>query len=461
MSATLHYVAPPTFEDNQVLGRCNTAVLVDNDDYFNGLGDRQREIPTGVVTGWQSDTVARLAWDGYHLHRTDMDTFYYYASIDNASGGDTTLAGFYDYGGAGQVTMFSISGDNTASGSISLAAFDDDGLYRVVFLMTRSTTSIGATATVRAPYSVYTGSLSYTSPPTISDSAVGTAAQLNIFSANDRYFNAVSPSQSPCAGMYRSTTSTEVTHSLYDGWDKFHPDHYRLYYSVYLEKAPGSSDVLTIYYDSQSTSISADGESTGYWDFSTGGLTKGNWYQVRVVLDTDTTAGSRAGAARSVRVGAPAMDSSYTVMDEIYPNEFVYGSTGGQATRLALLSSNDAAIRDRLCWGASSPVKLDFAVRKPEFRGFAGWYFYGNYNFVRRGDFLYYRTIDGLLVAPDGSTEVLQDYDDDNPYQILSLSGLDLPHGAEYTIRRVEWDGWDVSKATPIANETLEFALEI
>ena len=210
--STLDYVAPPTFTTGQILGRANVGILVDNDDYFNGLADRHIPVPAGVVTAWESDTVSRLAWDGYHLKREDMDTFYYNAAIDSDVGTYlTTLTGYYDYGGGSQTQMFSINGDDSASGSIDISGFGDDGLYRVTFVMTRGGTGTDAVATIRAPYSIYTGALSYTAGYSIADSATGTAAHFNRWADNDRYFQAVTPSQVPVSGMCTETTSASTS----------------------------------------------------------------------------------------------------------------------------------------------------------------------------------------------------------------------------------------------------------
>ena len=470
--AILEYVKPMEFSTGQVVGRANLGVLRDNDDYFNALADRYIPVPAGQVTAWESDTVSRVAWDGWHLKRTDMDTLYYYAELlhDDPLNKTTTLTGYYDYNDDfNQTTMFTIAlADNTASGTVDLSGFPN-GLYRVTYIMTRGAATYDATATIRVPYTIYTGAEAYGAGPAFTDGNVSAAADFNDLRSNDIYFNAITPSQTASVGMVTETTSTN-TIEIFNGWDKWHPDHNRLYYRVYMQEYVTDNDVITVYYDAddvdgiQSTNLATGtGWTESHWDIPDGGFTKGNWYRVRVVLDPDANSGYRLGLVDYLFITADGLDAAYTVMDPFTVGQFVYGDTVGEDTRLELLTDNDASIYDRLTWGNSNPGRMDFACFEPEFHGFNGGWFYGNYRLKRVGDTLYYRTQGAVLVLPDGSTESLEDYSGSGDYNTLDLNSLDLPHGSVYTIRRASWPNY-TELATPgarITDELLEFAMEV
>ena len=145
----LEYVKPLTFSTGQVLGRANLGVLRDNDDYFNALADRYIPVPAGQVTAWESDTVSRVAWDDWHLKRTDMDTLYYYAELANDDAGHpTTLTATYDYNDdVNDTQMFTRAATGTSSGTVDVSGFPN-GLYRVTFIMTRGGGDTAFDATV-------------------------------------------------------------------------------------------------------------------------------------------------------------------------------------------------------------------------------------------------------------------------------------------------------------------------
>ena len=467
--STLQYVKPMEFVTGQVLGRSSLGVLRDNDDFFNSVADRYISVPAGQVTKWESDTLSRIAWDGWHLKRTDMDTLYYYATLTNDDAGHpTTLTGWYDYNDDFNDTqMFTRSTTGTSSGTVDLSSFPN-GLYRVVFIMTRGSgdTSYDATASIRAPYTIYTGSEAYAAGPAFTDATASAASHFNTLRSNDIYFDAVTPSQVASVGMTHETTLTG-TLELFNGWDKFHPDHTRLHYRVYLDEY--DTDNIVIYYDAddtvgiQSTSIGTEGWTHTYWDFADLGYTKGNWYRVRVVLDPSGNSGWRLGICDLLYITAASLDASYTVMDPFTVDQFVYGTTAGQDTRLALLTSNDASIYDRLTWGSSNPGRMDFACFEPEFKGFNNQMFYGNYRLRRQGDTLYYRTQGAELVLPGGETVSLDDYSGSGDYNTLDLNSISLPHGSYYYLRRVSYTSY-ASLSTPggpITDELLEFAMEV
>ena len=466
--STLKYVKPMEFVTGQILGRSTLGVLRDNDDFFNGVADRYIPVPAGQVTEWESDTVSRVAWDGWHYKRDDMDTLYYYAELANDNGSyPTTLTGTYDYNNDfNDTVMFSRSTDGTSSGTVDLSSFPE-GLYRVTFLMTRGGGSVGydATATIRAPYTIYTGSESYATGPAFTDATTSAASHFNTLRSNDIYFDAITPAQIASVGMTKETTLSS-TLEIFNGWDKWHPDHRRLYYRVYLDEY--TADNVVIYYDAdgdvstQSTTIGTEGWTSSYWDITDSGYTKGNWYRVRVVLDPGSSDWC-LGICDYLYMTAASLDSSYTVMDPFTVNQYVYGTTALQDTRLALLTSNDASIYDRLSWGGSNPGRMDFACYEPEFHGFAGGWWYGDYTLRRRGDTLYYRTKGAELVLPGGETVSLDDYSGSGDYNTLDLNSIDLPFGSTYQIRRVSYTSMlSLSNLTnQVTDETLEFAMEI
>ena len=469
----LEYVKPLEFSTGQILGRANLGVLRDNDDYFNALADRRIPVPAGQVTEWHGGT-SRVAWDGWHLKRTDMDTLYYYAEIDSVDhvAEPTTLVGWYDYNDDHDDTqMFSIVGDATASDTVDLSGFPN-GLYRVTFLMTRTAGWDNATASIMAPYTIYTGALSYAAGTDITDGNVSAAADFNKWRSNDIYFNAITPSQLPAVGMTRETTYASNDLELLNGWDKWHPDHARLSWRVYMHEF--DTDVIKVYYDADDVDgiqshdlATGSGWTESVLDLADNGYTKGDWYRVRVVLEPSANAGWRFGHCDYIYITAAALDGSYTVMDALAVDQFVYGSTAAQLSRLDYLSDNDASIYDRLSWGAAIPGRMDFACFEPVFAGFNGGLWYGNYRFTRIGDTLYYRTLGAELVKPDGSTESLEDHDGSSgDYNVLDLNTIDLPHGSSYVIRRVSYTtvgslGQAGGTGTRITDEVLEFAMEI
>ena len=468
--AILEYVKPMEFTTGQVLGRANIGVIRDNDDYFNALADRYIPVPAGQVTKWESDTVGRVAWDGWHLKRADMDTLYYYATLTNDDGGHpTTLVGWYDYNDDHDDTlMFSRAATGTSSGTIDLSGFPA-GLYRVTFLMSRAggDTAFNATASIRAPYTIYTGALAYAAGTAMADAGVPTAADFNKWRTNDIYFNTVTPSQVACAGMSTETTLANNDLELFNGWDKWHPDHARLYWRVYMHEF--DVDVIKVYYDAddvdgiQSTDLATGtGWTESAWNIPDGGFTKGNWYRVRVVLEPSGNAGWRFGRLDYLFITAAALDASYTVMDPFTIDQFVYGDTAAQLSRLDYLTDNDASIYDRITWGADIPGRMDFACFEPEFKGYNGGWFYGDYKFKRVGDTLYYRTKGAELLLPDGSTQGLTDYSGSGDYNILDLNTIDLPHGSVYSVRRVGYPGpGGLTSLAQLTTATLEFAMEI
>lgn len=458
------------FTTGQILGRSHLGVLRDNDDFFNSLADRHIAVPAGVVRGWESTSaVSQIVWDGWHLKRSDMDTLYYYATLTNDNGSHpTTLTGWYDYNNDYNDTqLFTRSSDGTSSGSTSLSSFPN-GLYRVVFIATRDSgdTSYDATMSIRAPYTIYTGSESYSAGPSFADASTSSASDFNTLRSNDIFFNAITPSQVAVAGLVQETTGTSDI-EIFNGWDKFHPDHRRLYYQVYLDEY--DTDNIRIYYDAddvdgiQSTAIGTEGWTSSYWDFADNGYTKGNWYRVRVILDPSGNSGWRLGRCNYVYITAASLDASYTVMDPFSVDQYVYGDTVGQDTRLELLTDNDASIYDRLTWGSSNPGRMDFACYMPEIkRDSFGWN-YGDYRLKRRGDTLYYRTLGAELVLPGGESISLDDYDGSGDYNSLDLNGIDLPHGEMYYLRRTSYTtSADLSNNdSQVTDETLEFAMEV
>lgn len=445
----LVYTQPPLFTTGQVLGASVMNILKHNDDYFNGVADRPRPIPQGVYRdpAWiGTEILPFVAWEGYHLLRSDATTLYYSFSVTSVSGGNPITATlYYDYDETGEITIDSASGNDTASGTYDLSG-KGAGFYRVACVLTRADANYNGTLTFRVPYTIYTGSEGYTAGYTITDDSTSNVAHFNRWRSNDMFFNDVNPSQIAFAGQQMTYGQyghgdTEIV--LWDGWDCWHPSHTRLSYQVYMTHTANNNKVR-IYYDygdtvnEQYTNISAIGTTADDWDLdSPGSYVKGDWYRVRVMMLRDSSGGVNVSSRVDfLYMGAPSADSDFTVMDEYAANQWGYGDTAGQLTRMDLLTDNDAAIYDRLC-PSGSLERVDYCSTLPEYyNGSTINADEGNLYLIRQKDQLYHRTSGATLYKPGGGEESLTDYDDEtgNPYYVLDLNSIDLPYGSYYRI---------------------------
>lgn len=459
----LTYIQPPVFTTGQILGRSVAGILRDNDDFFNSLGDRYRPVVAGSHRGFigedtnpEGQDPMYGAWDGWHLLDGDAETLNYWFKIENSHPSDLTRASlYYNYTDSGDrgTLIATQNGDGVASGTADLSGFDP-GIYRVFCRMWRDDmwNGSGSTVTVRAPYTQYTGDKSYTAGHTITDGSVSSADHFNRWKDNDLYFNDISPRQVAFVGLTRDNDGTITT--LFDGWTKWHPNCYRLYYSVNINPTYnpdlGNNRIRIVWdYDDvvskEATTITDTGTTTGYWDIgSPTNWTKGTFYRVRVHLVTDDVNFPAVGTVYRLHWTAPALDAAYTVMDPFAVNQYVFGSTAGELSRLDYLTDNDASIYDRLAWGSATPGRMDHACYRPRFVESGGDVSGGNYRFVRRGAQLYYRVTGATLTKVSGDTEGLDDYDDDNPFQVLDLNSVDVPYGTVYALTGTLEAAWEI-----------------
>jgi hypothetical protein len=445
----LRYESPPTFETGQVLGRANLGILRDNDDFFRGLADRYRCIPYGASRSWIGDETEQVVWDGYHYLEADALTLYYHLTL---AGRDTAgHAHLYynwdgDVGSPGGTLIATISSNGTSSSSYDLSTFhgtNGDGLYRVGCVMHRDADGEdeNLNTTCRAPYTVYTGAKSYSTPPTITDGNAGTAAHLNTLRNNDLFFNDCTPRQPGFVGMERSYLASEHSLILWDGWIKHRST--EMYW--YIGMVPGDGDnnadsnQITIKYDLDGTPETVKTHTTNGTSEShatlAGSYTIGNWYRVQVEQTRSSHAsGYNCTGSVYYLYMAPPQDSegetAFTLMDEFTENQWVYGDTAGQDTRLELLSDNDTYIIERLCWDDDEVGRLDFAVSKPAFIRLGGTDT-GDYRLQRRGNTLYYRGTELTLRWGTDNNEGLDDAADCSTFD---LNSIDLPHGTIYRV---------------------------
>lgn len=427
----MRFVYPPTINTGDVLCKVQMDGYRLNDEYFNAIADAWRPIPASWDRGFIASESEIGVYDSYHLLRSDAKTLVYYIY---ASGSNISAKLFYDSVLVATVTPAT----SPVSGTYDLSA-KDPGIYRCHYILYDDGGGSGG-AGLRAPFTRYTGSKSYTTPPTITDTATSQASHFQAWGDNDLYFRDVTHPNPAFTGLGASYIASALTRDLWYGWDRFHPDHYRMQYKIGLAKEGGDNKVR-LYYDygggnEQYMDITTDGEHIGYWDLtSPGNYTKGNYYKVHARLIRPNTDYGAAGTIHYLYMTAPAKDASYTIMDQFSAGQYVYGSTAGQGTRLALLSSNDDAIRDRLIWADGTTGRQDYCVAKPEFVRLGGTD-KGELAGVRRFNLLYHRTKGAELTWGDEQSQRLEDYDDaeGEKYHILDLNSLGIPFGQTYSI---------------------------
>ena len=435
------------FATGEMLHRLQYQLLFDNDQFFHAYADRWQAIPDGVTRTFIGTETSLVLWDGYHLLRSDCKLLRYhiYSVSDNPSK-PVTVKLYYDYGGPNQ-TLIATATDQTQTGNYSLAAFDP-GLYRVYARMTRTDGNNNGVGACRPPYTTYTGSLSYTTPPTVTDGAVPTAADFNKWRSNDAMFESRMSPNIPFNGVERGHVGDELSFNIWDGYVIHDEDHRRLRYKASLNQILDGNQLKFIYdYDNFTSkrtivTLTTAGVQETYADIPASTYTPGAAYRVVWQMTRATHNSVLVKAKVDYAFLAPvAPHSGFTIPGTLQVGQYVYGNTAGQDTRAQLLSLNDADIYAR-----RSLTRRDYAVRKANYvdLGTSGgkwrpWFF-------RQGDLLYYRTNDATLHYGSDQTVSLNDYDESHPYDILdlrSVSGL-LP-GAGYYL-----EGGDV-----------EFALEL
>lgn len=426
----MRFTQPPTINTGDVLCKVQMDGYRLNDEYFNAIADAWRPIPASWDRGFIASESAQSVYDSYHLLRADAKTLCYYLY---AAGSDIVAKLVYDGVQVAQVwpAVSPVYGTYDLSGKSA-------GLYRCQYTLYNENGGSGW-AGLRPPYTRYTGSKTYTTPPTITDGNVSQASHFQKWGDNDLYFKDVTHPNPAFTGMGCTFIASGLTRDLWYGWDRFHPDHYRMQYKIEFAKTGGDCKIR-LYYDAgggneQYMDITTSGVHTGYWDLSSpGNYTKGDFYKVYAKLQRPSDEYDAAGIVYYLYMSPPALDSSYTTMDQFAAGQYVYGSTGGQDTRLALLSSNDNAIRDRLIWADETTGRMDYCVAKSEYVRLGGTDS-SVHAMVRRFNLLYYRTLNAEL-SWGSESQRLEDFDDGAgiTYRILDLNSLGIPFGQVYQI---------------------------
>lgn len=410
------FVAPQEFVDGQVLGRTQLGVLLDNQRYFHGLCDRWR-VPSHSVE--RDSTVTDVIWDGFLLLDADAKTMWYHIEADT----DAIVDLYYDKGGAGEVLIATANNANPVrEGSYDLSGFSP-GLYRV-YCRNRGTT--GTTGGCHAPATTYTGSLSYTTPPTYTDGNVGTHTDLNKNRANGFYFNDIKPPQAAFVGCERGFVGTETSLVIWRGWIKHR--HERIRYYVDLQPTDSllndNNNRIRIVYgyeDALAETVlqtAVVGEHESYHDL-VNVFVDDTWYQIAVIIDRDDGNDYGQDSKLNYILGSPvAADASFTNVDALTVGQYIYGSTAGQDTRLQLVSDNDANINGRLEYHR-------FGVRKAEYTDLGGSGGTWHYRLMRRYDTLYYRGTSVTLRYGDDESRALDDVSSSyGTFNLQQLPGL-------------------------------------
>ena len=429
------YVKPQQFESGQVLGRAALDILRDNDEYFYGLTRRWHCIPCTMSNTPLAGQTSYTAWLGwlyvdnnatllqYGISATPVvDTIRVYLTLYNSAGSGVNIVDQNCHTGGST----NISGSRDLS---TLSNWDGEGLYQLKLRCTKDSNDAPGLGFTFPPHCTYTGSYSFTSPPTISDGNVSSASHFNTWRSNDIYFNACKPRQPAFSGMARAGSSGAT---LWSGY-VYHWGN-RLYYSVGMS-ATGNGKLQIVYDYGGSNEVvreSAAGAES-YYDL-TGSYTMGQAYPVAVRLLNDGGSGVVYYLYTYPVPGVAEISGyPYTHVGDLAVGQYVYGSTPGRDTRLQLFSDNDNYIFRAMCRNASTG-RRDYFVRVPRFERLGGTD-KGDLRLIRRYDTLYYRTSGATMEWGADNSYSLTDYDDDNPYQTLDLTAMnDLPYGTIYKI---------------------------
>ena len=319
------YEVPTAIEDGMILGRANLGVYRSNRNYFYGLADRWSCVPRGALnvyfTGTQKETIA---WDGYHLLWSDAMNLHY----DMSMAGDRSCRLKLTYNGT---LIREIRGGDTVAGAqydLSTLGLETPGLYRVQFTMTRTDGGTATNATIRAPYTTYTGTQKFTTPPVIHTGDTSNTRIFDVWRANDQYFNAITPPQPPFSSEsagWGSSGSKSAT--FWRGWAR-HLGPTRVYFwvSVTAQDSRNRADNgLRLYYgdtlitdnryaeydDVHATlqPISQQSEAwEGYFDVPQGIYAAGTWVPVSAQI--------YRGASSSTFTSDGLEDDPFTPWDE-------------------------------------------------------------------------------------------------------------------------------------------------
>lgn len=428
------FVRVQAFTDGEILSRVPYSTLFDNDGYFHGMADAWQPVVNGISRGYLGTEESIIVWDGYHVLSSDATLLNYQIALSNADAGHpSTLALYYDYGGAGQVTVDSRDTTGVTTDTYDLSGFAA-GFYRVTAILSRAAGDVGygAGATVPPPYTTYTGALSFAAAAACGDGTVGTAADhFNAWRANELYFYDQLSSHPPFNSVRRGYNASESELVIWYGWivHRFR----RIRYRAWLRENAGGN-VLTLYYDYGGANeyafatLNTETEVETYADLPDATYTPGTAYVVAAVITRTDTAQDTDARLRYIMESPITATAGYTSLGTLAAEQYVFGDTAGEATRAELLTANQANLDGRL-------VRRDYAMRKATYSDTAEstWMYW----MCHRHPLLYYRGTHLVLKYGNASDYVsLPDTDDgDNQYRIYDLRQVDgLIRGVHYHI---------------------------
>lgn len=439
----------PEFQDGEVLCKLAYAPLFDNDQFFYGFAERYRAVAQGVKRRYIGNETELIVWDGYLLLQADATDIQYYISLANDDAGHpSTLTLFFDYGGVGQAEVDQLTATGYAQDTFDASGYAA-GLYRITCILTRDIgdNNYNATAVGRAVYATYTGALSYSAPPAISDGLLSSAAShFNVWRANDLYFQAQMSPNHPHVAFERTWVGDELDLIVWDGWVVHSGEHERIYYKAKLSGV-SDGDTLQGYYDygggdqEMFVEITDAALHESYADLTPATFADGTMYRVTWRLTRTSHIYNNDVTLYYAFLAPGSAGSGFTIPGDLAAGQYVFGDTAGQDTKANILSDNDTHLN-----GRQTLVRRDYAVRKAEYEdlGESGgtWW----YTFHRQRDLLYYRGSGLMLTWGDDESLDLEEYDGDNPYWILDLRQLEtLLPGSNYEI-----SGSDLQFATEL-----------
>jgi len=428
------FVRVQAFTDGEILSRVPYSTLFDNDAYFHGIADAWNPVQNGVARGYLGTEESIVIYDGYHVLASDATALSYTIDLINTDAGHpSTITLYYDYGGAGQVTVATRSTTGTSNGAVGVGGLAP-GFYRVYCVMTRAagSTAYQAYGTCYPPYTRYTGALSFAAAGASGDGVVGTAADhFNAWRLNQLYFYDQLGSHAPFNSVRRGYNAAESELVIWYGWimHKFR----RIRYRAWLRENAGGN-VLTLYYDYGGANeyafatLDTETEVETYADLPDATFAPGSAYLVAAVISRTDTGQDTDARLRYIMESPVAATAGYTSLGTLVAGQYVFGDTAGEGTRAELLTANQANLEGRL-------VRRDYAVRKASYSDTAEstWMYW----MCHRHPLLYYRGQNLVLKYGNANDYVtLPDTDDgDNRYRIYDLRQVDgLIRGVHYHI---------------------------
>ena len=440
---TIGYREPQPFYTGQILGRGNVGVLADNDEYFYGLARRWHCVPRSGYYGWFGPGEAnRTIWNGHIFYESGV-ALLHYTLWSNADDIHTELWIGESDNFSSTRTRIATAENKTVTGTFDMRTkpWTLNKLHRIWCRIHRDDTNSQGIGTCRAPYLTHTGEKYYRPGYSIVDGAIGKRGHFNRLRRNDQYFYVCTPRQPAFAGMRQSADSGTL--EIWRG--RIHHKWHRLHYYVYLSNG-ASGNKLRIRYDRDGNNdtivdIGSSGETMGSKQINT----SSDWMTSKLLTAELIIDGGGTSVAEVfyLYIGPDSTNdpqANYKPMGAFRPDQWVYGDTAGQDTRLSIFKSNDAHIFKYMCWNAAVG-RMDYAVAAP--------YTWapdsgttpiidkaGDYRLVRRYDTLYYRIEGGQMTWGGGEySHALENYDSANPYHTLDLKALDtLEYGQVYRL---------------------------